>query len=61
MIFRSKISDLYCDLDHLREVCQDLDQFSGDHITTRFGPNRPAADMEGNSEFDFLGDFWRHS
>ena len=20
---------------------------------TRFGPNRPAADMEGNGEFDF--------
>ena len=29
---------------------------------TRFGPNRPAADMEGNGEFDFLviyEDFWR--
>ena len=25
---------------------------------TRFGPKRPAAaDMEGNGEFDFLGDF----
>ena len=31
---------------------------------TRFGPNRPAADMEGNGEFDFwvnFEDFWRHS
>ena len=30
--------------------------------TTRFGPNRPAADIEGNGEFDFLviyEDFWR--
>ena len=36
---------------------------------TRFGPNRPAAEMEGNGEFDFwiilrifgdiLEDFWR--
>ena len=24
---------------------------------TRFGPNRVAADMEGNGVFDFLGDF----
>ena len=22
-------------------------------LRTRFGPNRPAADMEGNGEFDF--------
>ena len=38
-------------------------------ILTRFGPNRPAADMEGNGEFhfwvifrifgDILDDFWR--
>ena len=31
---------------------------------TRFGPNRPAADMERNGEIDFWGifeDFWRHS
>ena len=31
---------------------------------TRFGPNRVAADMEGNGEFDFLEifeDFWRIS
>ena len=30
-------------------------------IKTRFGPNRPAADMEGNGEFGFLviyEDFW---
>ena len=30
---------------------------------TRFGPNRVAADMEGNGEFDFWGifeDFWRN-
>ena len=25
-------------------------------VETRFGPNRVAADMEGNVEFDF----WRH-
>ena len=35
------------------------------HVTvTRFGPNRVAADMEGNGEFDFLEifeDFWRIS
>ena len=23
------------------------------YATTRFGPNRPAADIEGNGEFDF--------
>ena len=31
---------------------------------TRYGPNRPAADMERKGEFDFWGifeDFWRHS
>ena len=30
---------------------------------TRFGPTRPAADMEGNGEFHFwviFEDFWRH-
>ena len=26
-----------------------------DYEITRFGPNRPAADMEGNGEFDFRG------
>ena len=33
-------------------------------INTRFGPNRVAADMEENGEFDFLEnfeDFWRIS
>ena len=25
-------------------------------LSTRFGPNRVAADMEGNGEFDFMGD-----
>ena len=39
------------------------------YVKTRFGPNRPAADMEGNGEFhfwvifrifgDILDDFWR--
>ena len=31
-------------------------------IVTRFGPNRPAADTEGNGKFDFwviYKDFWR--
>ena len=31
---------------------------------TRFGPNRVAAEMEGNGEFHFwviFEDFWRHS
>ena len=27
------------------------------YITTRFGPNIPAADMEGNGELDFSGFF----
>ena len=33
-------------------------------MKTRFGPNRVAADTEGNGEFDFwviFEDFWRHS
>ena len=29
------------------------------NCVTRFGPNRVAADMEGNGEFDFLEIFWR--
>ena len=36
----------------------------GETCLTRFGPNRVAADMEGNGEFDFLEifeDFWRIS
>ena len=31
-------------------------------IVTRYGPNRPAADTEGNGEFEFwviFEDFWR--
>ena len=38
--------------------------FPGSCYLTRFGPNRVAADMEGNGEFDFLeifDDFWRIS
>ena len=37
-------------------------EFLAAAVETRFGPNRPAADMEGNVEFDFLviyEDFWR--
>ena len=29
------------------------------HSKTRFGPNRVAADMEGNGEFDLKVIFWR--
>ena len=31
-----------------------------DHQLTMFGPNRVAADMEENGEFDFIVIFWRH-
>ena len=33
-----------------------------EQMSTRFGPNRPAADMEGNGDFlEIFEDFWKIS
>ena len=47
----------------LFRLCFLIEKIWGEKLT-RFGPNRPAADMERNGEIDFWGifeDFWRHS